>query len=372
MFKKLFFISMLLIFLVGDVCFGGPENWPTNGWKTSTPEEQGMDSAKLAEMLISINLQKDKIDSIAVIRHGCLVLESYRYPNTAETKHVVNSCTKSVISALIGIAVKEGYIKGIDQKVNDFFPESQYKFGTGMNTLALKYLLTMSSGMDWLEVPTSISPEEMLRSKNWTRYILESTVIANPGTRFNYNSGGSHLLSSILTRATGKSALDYGREKLFGPLGITDVDWEHDPQGVNNGGWGLKMRTVDMAKFGYLYLKRGVWDGKEIIPADWVGDSTRKHIETPSTIGYNGYGYLWWLTEYGGYYAMGSNGQYIFVIPEKDLVVAFTSSLAINAQLPEALMREFVLPAIKSDNPLNSNPKAVDEVNAAVKIMANP
>lgn len=365
-------VLMALIVCFCIPCYGEINDWPTNGWATSTPEQQGMNSEKLSSMVRLINQQKADIDSILIVRHGKLVLESYRYPNTPKTKHVINSCTKSVISAILGIAMKEGYIKNIDQKLGDYFPKSQYKMDEDMAKLQLKYLLTMSSGMDWMEVPLSLSTQEMTRTADWVRYILESPMDTTPGSRFNYNSGGSHLLSAIITQSTGRTSLDYGKEKLFIPLGIQDLEWECDPQKIPIGGWGLKMLPADMAKIGFLYLQNGVWGENQIVPKEWVVESTQNHIGTKGSLGANGYGYQWWMTEYGGYYALGYAGQYIFVVPEKDLVVVFTSSLKVNMQMPEMLMRDYILPSISLTASLPSNEIEAAKLAKEVSIMSSP
>lgn len=359
--KRLIFLPMLLIFMAGSVCFGGSELWPTNGWKTSTPEEQGMDSAKLAGMMHLINQQAAPVHGIVVVRYGQLVMEAYGYPYDQNKPHLIYSCTKVFTSALLGIAMKEGYIADTDRKLSDLFPGSV--FGQGMGDISLKHLLTMSSGMD---IPEYAS--QMERSDNWVNFVLGKPVVRTPGSEFSYNDAGAHLVLAAIAKATGKTPAQYAQEKIFGPLGIKDYKWDTDPQGIHMGGDGLYLQPRDMAKMGYLYLKNGVWDGKEVVPAKWVEVSTRKQIETPGEmLGQNGYGYFWWMEEFGGYSALGYAGQYIFVVPEKDLVVVFTADMANDFQFPRRMMKLFILPSIKSDQALPANAKGMSTLNKAIQ-----
>jgi hypothetical protein len=187
--------------------------------------------------------------------------------------------------------------------------------------------------------------------------MLDLPMSDEPGTRFLYNSGGSHLLSAIIRETTGMNALAFAREHLFGPLGITDVDWPLDPQGVNNDGWGdLQVTPHDMAKLGYLYLNDGVWDGKQIVSSSWVAAATGKHVSTSRDV-YDGYGYKWWIHSAGGYSAVGRGCQRIFVLPDSDMIVVVTSGAgSAQERKLETLLPSYIVPAVKPNTPLPANP----------------
>lgn len=337
--------------------------WPTEGWRTSTPEQQGMDSELLVKMFDHIKQEDANIHSVLIIRNGYIVAEAYFYPLRQDIKHKIHSCTKSFTSALVGIAIHEGYIDGVDHRVLDFFPERTVaNSDPRKQAMTLEHLLTMTSGLDWPELSVSYSSptnvnEQMTQSQDWVQFVLDRPMVEEPGTAFNYNTGGSHLLSAIIHETTGMNALSFAQARLFEPLGISDVSWSSDPDGVSYGGDGILMTPRDMAKFGYLYLKGGVWDGQQIVPADWVEASATKHVETVvNIIPY--YGYQWWVHNDDTYAAFGYGGQYILVIPDLEMVVAFTGGLQrVDFGLPQLLVDNFIIPAAKSSEPLPENPQ---------------
>jgi CubicO group peptidase (beta-lactamase class C family) len=341
------------------------EYWPTKGWKTSTPEKQGISSKILVEIFEEIENRNVDITSLLVVRNGYIVVEANRYH--AETIHPIYSSTKSFVSAVFGIALSKGYVKSTDQTISDFFPELLQQNGNLTKaSITLKHLLTMSCGFEWPEVQMGYSnPEnpaiQMLKSSNTVQYILNKPVKQQPGQNFNYNSGCSHLLLAVLKR-TGLNVADFAQENLFTPLGISKSQyiWSQDPNGIPNGGYGLNMRSRDMAKFGYLYLKGGNWKGKQLIPESWVKESTKKHIK----IAWGGYiadyyGYKWYIQTFG-FHSLGSMGQYIFVIPKQEIVVVFTSNLPrFQMAIPIGLVESYVIPAVKSSRPLPENEEAI-------------
>lgn len=322
-----------------------------DGWETSTPEEQGMDSAKLVEMMEFIDEQDLDIDSVVVVRNGHIVLEEY--PNQAygrDDVHPLYSAKKSVFSALIGIAIQEGFIESVDQKVEDFFPERTIaNLDSRKQNMTLEHLLTMTSGLEWDErtYPYGDSRNDWTAAR--TRddpalFALDRPMANDPGMEWVYNTGGSHLLSVIITRTTGQSTIEFAREFLFGPLGISEVVWGDDYQGINNGA-NLLLTPRDMAKFGYLYLNNGTWEGTQILPAEWVARSTETHfVFSEST----GYGYQWWtLPQKGVYYAAGLYKQRIYVIPDLDMVVVFTANISNEDPDPEPwLLHNFIGAAV--------------------------
>jgi CubicO group peptidase (beta-lactamase class C family) len=373
--RPLLILSLLLAGCVGTALKESerPDYWPTDGWRVSTPEAQGMDSTRLADMLAEIEKQGYAIDSASVVRHGYLVLDAYVHPYRPEQQHVIHSCTKSIVSALIGIAIDQGYIEGVDQPLLSFFPERTVAYvDAAKESITLEHVLTMSSGLmcrdSYLYRWRGLS--EMRQSEDWVQYVLDLPMAEEPGTWFEYCNGGSFLLSAIVQKTTGRTALEYAEERFLGPLGISDVTWPANPQGISIG-WGeLRMRPHDMLKVGTLYLSQGRWEGEQIVPADWVAASTHKHIDGTLQ---DGYGYQWWIAEPGVYMALGYAGQYILVASELDMVVVFTSHLEErDFYLPQRLFEGYVLPAVQSDAPLPENAKGVALLQACVEDLARP
>jgi CubicO group peptidase (beta-lactamase class C family) len=326
--------------------------WPTEGWRSSTPEEQGMDSEMLTEMLAYIRENGVRVDSVTIVHHGYLVLDAYFHRFGKDSRHDLYSCTKSVTSALIGIAIDQGYIEGVDQPVLSFFPERTVaNLDARKEAMTLEHLLTMTDGFDWVKKDvrsTSIgdTTPKMKQSRDWVQFVLDRPMAEEPGTRFNYNSGASHLLSAIIQETTSTTALEFAEEHLLGPLGISEATWSSDPQGRNYGGSYLRITPHDMAKFGYLYLNEGRWDSEQIVPAAWVKASTTNHSPTPGVY----YGYQWWIYPSAGYFsAVGGRGQYIAVVPELDMVVVFTSDLKPeDLYTPLLLLAFYIIPAAES------------------------
>jgi len=320
--------------------------WPTEAWQVAAPEEQGMDAALLQQMLDAIDEQNLNIDSVVVVHNGYIVAEKYYRPYKQDYLHDVYSITKSVVSALIGIAIREGYIDSVDDLVLDFCPERTFENDDALKrSITLEHLLTMSSGLEW-------DWDEMVSSRDWVQYVLDQPMYIEPGTEFYYSSGNAHVLSAIIQEASGLNTHDFAQLYLFDPLGISDVRWNTDLDGIPKGGWGMAMKPRDMAKLGYLYLNQGVWDGRQVIPAEWIEASTERHIQVPEPLEpWDLYmGYLWWLHEDGPYAAHGTKGQFIYVIPELDLVVVFTGDItdARYAQ-PQLLIRDYIIPAVAAD-----------------------
>ena len=343
--------------------------WPTKAWQYSTPEKQGVDSDMLAQMFEQIQAQQIPIESVIVIRHGYIVTEAYYYPAQAKAQIAVWSITKSVVSALTGIAIHEGAIDSVDHKVLDYFPEFTVKNNDARKqAITIEHLLSMSSGLQWSD---DIDMGNMQRSGG-IQYVMDRPMAADPGTTFAYNTGAPDLLTAILQKTTGQDALTYAQKRLFEPLGITDISWEKNVNDYYRGGYGLTMLPQDMAKLGYLYLHNGMWDGKQIIPADWVKTSLSKHIDPHmENEDRSGYGYLWWLQTFGASAAHGAGGQYILVMPAQELVVVFTSHLPNqDFHIPGDLFKTYIVPAIKSPDALPANPEAADRLDALVKTAA--
>jgi CubicO group peptidase (beta-lactamase class C family) len=332
-----------------------------------------MDSELLAEMFDFIQEQNYGIHSVTVMRYGYLVADATIYPFGLGLKHEIHSATKSIISALIGIAIEQGYIESVNQPVLNLFPKrTAANLDADKEAMTLEHLLMMATGLEcrdsYLYRWRGIG--QMRQTDDWIQFMLDLPMAEAPGTSFEYCNGASFLLSAIIQETTGMSASAFAEDHLFGPLGISDVAWPANPQGITLG-WGeLRMRPHDMAKIGYLFLNEGRWDGEQIVPEAWVADSTRKHISATLQ---DGYGYQWWISEDGTYMALGYAGQFIFVIPERDLVVAFTSDLSENDfYVPEILLDTFIIPAVKSSTPLPPNHGDVELLESKIREVALP
>jgi CubicO group peptidase (beta-lactamase class C family) len=355
-----------------------PQPWPTKEWAASSPEEQGMSSERFAR-LVEFGGSND-MDSLLVTRHGRIVLEATYAPFRAGLKHRINSATKSVISTLIAMAIRDGRLDSTDRRVVDFFADrSIANLDEQKKTITIRHLLDMTSGLEWTEglggIPRSFFAME--RSPDWQQFILDGPMSTAPGERFYYNSGNSHLLSAILTKVTGKSALDYARETLFGPLGIDDVLWRADPQGISGGGAGLYMHPRDMAKIGYLYLRRGMWEGKQILPASWIEGVSKADVDMRERWAQDlRYGSQFWVMPgRDAYFAVGYGRQLIVVMPKLDIVAVMTGS----ARFPTAsgmptrprysfdALVGFLTSAVTADTPLPANEVAAAELAQQVK-----
>jgi CubicO group peptidase (beta-lactamase class C family) len=352
--------------------------WPTEGWRSAMPEEEGMDSARLADMVDRIQQEKMALNSLLIVRNGYLVTELYAYPYSAGQVHFIASVTKSVMSALVGIAIAQGSIKDVHQTLFSLLPaKGAANLDAQKQAITLEDLLTMTSGLDCHENP---APGEafMQASPDWVQFMLDLPMAAQPGTTFNYCTAAVELVSAIVQQATGMSAREFANQNLFAPLGIgpvSEAQWTPDPQGVTMGGYGLALTPRDMAKLGYLYLEQGQWDGETVVPADWVATSTASHSNLGNP---KEYGYLWWADPEGKWVAaLGMAGQHIFVYPAENLVVVFTSDLPTNA--PESdydplkeLLDGYILPAVKAGAPLPANAESVARLDAGIQALAQP
>jgi len=324
-------LAALLLAASGAALAAGDDGaaWPTAGWQTSTPEAQGVSSSALAD-LVDYGAAND-MDSVLVVRHGRIVAEAYYAPFRPGMRHLVNSVTKAVVGTLAGIAVQRGEIASIDEPVLESFRWRTVADADGFKAqVKIAHLLDMTSGIDWQEPLAPVPPESMLqmeRSSDWVGFVLDRPMANRPGTTFNYNSGDWHLLSAILSRKTGMDTLAYAHRTLFGPLGIADAAWRSDPQGIRTGGYGLSLQPRDMAKIGYLYLRRGQWAGQRIVPEAWVDRVFRAPVDmnlgsSPQFRYANG----WWaIPEKRAYLAVGFLGQLIIVLPDADVVAVVTA-----------------------------------------------
>jgi CubicO group peptidase (beta-lactamase class C family) len=327
--------------------------WPTEKWSISTPEKQDMDSGLLSKADKRIRENYPNVYSLLVVRHGYLVYEKYYQGMDKDSYNPVYSVTKSVMSALTGIALREKLITNTDQKVADFFPEYFTKIDDARkNEITINDTLTMSGGLESIDN----NYNGYFSSGDWLDYTIKKPLTDKPGEKFVYNTGLPHFLSGIITKKSKMSTLSFANEFLFSKIGISIKKWDMDQTGYYGGGSGLYLTPVDMAKFGYLYLKNGLWDGQQIIPAEWIGKSTKKQIAVDSNVDY---GYLFWIQnmkdkahnkEYFTYRADGAGGQKIVVIPDLDLVVVITAnyqSASKDKADTQAIIPDYVIPAVK-------------------------
>lgn len=320
-----------------------------NSWELDAPENHGMDPELLAAMHEAV--ADTPIYSIVTAKDGVIVDEYYAEEYDENSIFRFNSCSKSFTSALVGLAIEQGYISGVDARLGDYLPAVDELENTIFHQITLEQLLTQTSGIEWYEWGGGNSNFfEWRESGDWVGYILNRQIVADPGTYFAYSTGNTHLLAAALQNATGKSAYEYGLENIFTPLGMDSVEWEADDQGVTDGGNGISMTARDAAKFGQLYLNNGSWKGEQIVPAAWVETSTS--TQTPGPGGRSGsYGYQWWVRPFGegnydAYYAMGAFGQFIFVVPELELVTVVTGQNQSDTYAPMTYFSDYILASV--------------------------
>jgi len=325
--------------------------WPTKDWEISTPEAQGMDSAALAQLVDFVGIYKQ--DSLLIIRHGKIVADAYYAPYAPNIRHDLRSVTKSFIGTLTGIEVQEGLLDGVDHPIVDLFPDKHISnVDDAKKSITVQNMLDMTSGIAWSE--DAYTPDEtiirMYKTPDPTEFVLSQPMSDPPGARFYYNGGNPYVLSALITKKAERDALDFARDELFKPLGISSVRWgEPDAQGVTDGESGLYLAPHDMAKLGYLYLHGGSWDGQQIIPSSWV-DRVREAPVT-ATDGYH-YANLWWsLPDRGAFMARGRHSQIILVLPKLDVVAVMTGALK-GGYVPTTDLIDSIAGAIKSDSSL--------------------
>jgi len=320
--------------------------WPTDGWRYAEPSDVDMDEEKLEDLVKFINRSGPDVDSVTVIRHGYIVLDEYFGDFKKDQKHYIYSCTKSVVSTLVGIAIEKGYIDGLDMTLSELFPDHTIQnMDDRKEKITLYNLLTMTADFnardsylyDWEGLYKMWDAEDPLQ------YVLDLPMSDEPGSRFEYTNGVSHVLSNLVTLKTGVPTDEFAEEHLFNPIGIEDLQWETDRNGVPWGYAEIYLTPHEMAKFGYLFLHEGEWDGEQIVPKDWVKEATKKH--TDATLK-DGYGFQWWIDHRGYYLGIGYQGQFIVVAPEHDLVAVLTGHSGENYDFAIRLIESHIMSAI--------------------------
>jgi CubicO group peptidase (beta-lactamase class C family) len=340
--------------------------FPGTTWRTANPRDVAMNEAPLNTLATRIrNGQIAELNGLVVVRRGYVVMEQYANGSSATHVHEMQSVTKSITSLLLGIAIDNGRIAGVDSKALGFFPEyTDFQNMTqAKRDVTLHQLLTMTSGLNFYEDPYPGSPLQRLNDSggDWLRIIFDQPMNATPGERWQYNSGGVIALGGVIYNATGTVADEYARQHLFEPIGIRTSYWfKGSPNGLPHMGGGLGLRASDLARIGYLVLRKGKWGDTQIVSESWLRESTGHHVRAPRTFGSHStdYGYLWWLlpldNRAGGTWdtdiitASGAKGQWLFIVPKYDLVVAATSNGAgFSGYIdPIEFLYSYILPAV--------------------------
>ncbi|MGA2256470.1 MAG: serine hydrolase [Thermoguttaceae bacterium] len=308
----------------------------------SSPEAQGIASAAILSFVEAADKNIESMNSFMLLRHGHVVAEGWWAPYNAESPHSLYSLSKSFASTAVGLAIAEGKLS-LDDEVLKFFPgDAPPEPSNNLKSMRVSDLLRMSTGQQSEPPRTNDQP--------WTKTFLAHPVPFKPGTHFLYNTSGTYMLSAIVQKVTGMTVLDYLRPRLFEPLGIEHPTWETSPQGISAGGFGLSIRTADIARFGQLYLQKGKWQGKQLVPEAWVEAATARQTSngsSPTSDWDQGYGYQFWRCRHGAYRGDGAFGQYCVVLPKQDAVLAITSGVK-DMQAVLNLVWDKLLPGMKS------------------------
>ena len=308
------------------------------------------------------------------LRHGKIIASGWWNPYKPDLKHTLYSTSKSFTATAVGFAVSEKLLT-VDDKVISFFPDDlPDTVSPFLADLRVKDLLSMTAGMD--PDPTSAV---IRKDSNWVKGFLSTPIVNKPGTKFLYNTLATYMLSAIVQKVTGEKIIDYLTPRLFTPLGIEGMDWEEDLRGINTGGWGLRLKTEDMAKFGQLFLQKGKWNGKQIIPAEWIEEATTSKIDQApdmpqekkdSSDWTQGYCYQMWRCRHNAFRADGAFGQFIIIMPDEDAVIA------INAETPNMqdeinLVWNYLLPGMQAGK-LEENTQANADLKQKLSSLALP
>ena len=346
--RKFGYALLLFVFLFS----GCKKEQPIISLPRSVPEAQGVSSQGIIDFLDSAAKSRNEFHSIMILRHGKVIAEGWWNPYKPELKHTLYSLSKSFTATAIGFAVSEKRLS-VNDKVISFFPDAlPDTVSPFLSQMKVKDLLSMSAGQE--PDPTF---KIVANDSTWVKSFLAVPIVHEPGTKFLYNTLATYMLSAIVQKVTGEKVIDFLKPRLFKPLAIDGIDWEVDPHGINTGGWGLRLKTEDMAKFGQLFLQKGNWNGKQILPASWIEEaSTLKIYQAPdarqsqkdSSDWMQGYCYQMWRCRHNCFRGDGAYGQYIIVMPDQDAVIAITAETP-DMQDEINLVWEYLLPAIKTD-----------------------
>lgn len=325
----------------------------------STPEAEGISSQAILDFIAAAESKVEALHSMMLLRHGRVVAQGWWAPYRPERPHMLFSLSKSFTSTAIGFAVAEGRLS-ISDRIVDFFPDDvPSEVSDHLAQMQIRHLLTMTTGHD------KDTTSYMMRDPegNWAKAFLARPVIYRPGSYFLYNTGATYMLSAIIQKITGTTLLEYLRPRLFEPLGITDATWETCPRGINTGGFGLSVRTEDIARFGQFYLQEGVWAGQQLLPSSWIREATASQVSNAPNENPDwgqGYGYQFWRCRHNAYRGDGAFGQFCLILPDQDAVLAITAGTG-NMQDVLDLVWEHLLPAM-GPHPLHQDPALVSKL----------
>jgi CubicO group peptidase (beta-lactamase class C family) len=333
--KSFFFISFALLFLIqcnssptepGPVCID-----LTQPWETSTSFAMGMDQDKLS-LAIKKAAENPRFLSLLVVRRGRLVIEEYFNGNRANDLNDVRSVTKSIVSSLVGIALAEGFISSLDETLGQYLYPHVAAMNEDKQAISVRHLLTMTGGFSWDESGGYGDYIPWINSNDHIQFVINRSLVYAPGTYFTYNSAAVHLLGVLITEATDMTLPDFADQYLFSKIGIEQSQWEMLSGGYVNGGAGIDLLPRDLARFGQLYLQGGISGTTQVLPPNWVAQTSTPKFDWRDSYGALDsftYGYLWWIEEGQAdkmYFAWGFGGQFIFVVPEEELVIVTTTN----------------------------------------------
>ena len=355
MMKKFLFVGMLLMTLVA--CKSGNKQETAEIIDLPRVETPAQVASAMENYLKAVKEAQQDLHSIMVVQHGNVLFQHWQSEGKETEPHVLHSVSKTFTSSAVGLAISEGKLKLTDKLV-DFFPDKlPAEQSDNLKAITVRDLLTMNCGHD--TDPTRVIREA---DADWVKEFLAYPVEHQPGTFYCYNSLGTYMLSAIVQQVTGEKVVDYLNTRLFEPLHIDKPKWQESPQGINTGGWGLYLKTEDLAKMGQLILQGGKWNGKQVLPADYVAEMQKAQVPcVPSGVKpqdaeargltkensdwVQGYGYQMWRCRHNAFRADGANGQYIIIIPDKDAVVVTTANIG-DMQAEINLIWDYILPVL--------------------------
>ncbi|MFN5185733.1 MAG: serine hydrolase domain-containing protein [Planctomycetota bacterium] len=326
----------------------------------ATPESQGVSSEAIAKFVRAADEKVNSMHSVMILRHGKVIAEAWWAPEDASKPHVLWSLSKSFTSTAVGLVVEEGKLS-IEDRVVGFFPDDLPAEPTeNLRKMQVKDLLTMSTG--------HADEPNVRQSQDWIKSFLAHPLPHPPGTFFRYNTPATFMQSAIVQKVTGKTVVDYLQSRLFDPLGIQPPRWDTNPQGISLGGYGLFLKTEDIAKFGQLYLQNGKWEGKQLIPTTWVQQATSKQVsngDNPSSDWNQGYGFQFWRCRHNAFRGDGKDGQFCIVMPDQDAVVVMTANTT-NMQAQLSLVWDHLLEGFQ-EGAMAEDPKNQEALSGLCK-----
>jgi len=348
--------SIVVVVSISSTCYGA-------ALPRSAPEAQGVSSLDLLSFVEAADKTVESMHSLMLLRHGQVVAEGWWAPYTADAPHSLFSLSKSFTSTAVGLAISEGKLS-LDDEVLKFFPEvAPSEPSANLKSMRVSDLLRMSTGHQTEPPRTS--------DQHWSKTFLAHPVPFKPGTHFLYNTSATYMLSAVVQKVTGRTLLDYLRPRLFEPLGIEHPTWEASPDGVTAGGYGLSIRTEDIARFGQLYLQKGKWQQKQLVPQAWIEAATARQTSNgsnPNSDWDQGYGYQFWRSRHGAFRGDGAFGQYCVVLPEQDAVIVITSGVK-DMQAVLNLVWDKLLPAMKP-SPLAPDDESETKLNGMLRALS--